>query len=397
MSRLSMNHLNTPVRRRLGQDRIFSIDTVRGFAMVLVICQHSYLSVNQKLIAPSLNTLIWVITGFAAVAFVSISGAVYSYFLFLHSDWKAVYRRYVARAALMILVAHPVISILSYYFRMEFEPSLWLPLTISERILLNFPITDIIAICLLISPMLILRIRPVMRALLIMIMLTIAPVIVALAHPTSPVASYIIEAIFGVPGEPRFFWYPLIPWLAIFLSGSFLGREVALAKSGLLDSGTLVRRLKMAGKYLAVCCIALLTGYKLLKINFVYEWDPSFFLAIYPRQATMLLPGYFAVFTWYFVTNLERIDMKGNINRFDWLLSIFGRTSLFTFIVQFAVVESAPAFLGYTGLFGMTGFLMLFILGLTIMLALSYFYGRMRSILPHQDYKVIKHALIAGK
>jgi hypothetical protein len=365
--------------------------------MVLVILQHSYLSINQKLIAPALNTLIWDTTGLAAVAFVSISGAVYSYFLFLHPDWKTVYRRYSARAAFMLLAAHPVISILSYYFRMEVEPTLWLPMTFSERLLLDSPITDVIAICLLISPLLMLRIGTLMRASLIMIMLIVAPLIAAFAHPSSPVAGYLKETIFGVPGEPRLFWYPLVPWLAIFLSGSFVGRDVALVKSGILDGRILVQRLKKAGIYLVVCCIALLAVYKLLKMTFVHEWDSSFFIAIYPRQTTLFLPGYFAVLIWFFAINLERIDMKGKINPVDWLFSIFGRTSLFTFIVQFAVVESAPALLGYTGLLGLTGFLILFILGLTIMLAFSYSYGRMRSILSEQDYKIIKNALMAGR
>jgi uncharacterized membrane protein len=397
MSRMSVNHPNTHVRRRLGQDRIFSIDSLRGFAMVLVILQHSYLSVNQTLIAPVLNTLIWDATGLAAVAFVSISGTVYSYFLFVDSDWGKVYRRYIPRAAFMFLAAHPLISILSYYFRIKFEPRLWLPMTPSERLGLNFPITDVIAICLLISPLLILQIGPLIRALLIMIMLIVAPLIAAFAYPISPVACYLKEAIFGVSGEPRLFWYPLIPWLAIFLSGSFVGRDVALAKLGILNSRILAQRLRKAGICLAVCCIALLAVYKLLKITFINEWDSSFFMAIYPKQATIFLPGYFAVLIWFFAKNLERIDIKGKINRFDWLLSIFSRTSLFTFIVQFAVVESAPAFLGYTGLLDMTGFLILFILGLAIMLALSYSYGRLRSILPKHDYKTIKNALIAGR
>jgi len=79
------HQLITPTHT-IGQNRILSVDVLRGIAMVLVILQHSYLSVNIKAIPPLIDFLLWNITGLAAVAFVSISGVIYSYFMYAGPD-----------------------------------------------------------------------------------------------------------------------------------------------------------------------------------------------------------------------------------------------------------------------------------------------------------------------
>ncbi len=356
--------------------------------MVLVILQHSYLSVSLKSIHILFDFFIWPITGLAAVAFVSISGMVYSYFLYMASDWRNVYRRYAKRAAFLLLAAHPAINLASYYFNAagkEFSSCSHALLTL---IVFNFPITDMIAICLLIAPVFIVYSGSAMRAVVIIAMLVSAVFVRVCVTMVDPLWAAIQEVTFGVLGVPSVFWFPLVPWLAIFLTGSFAGQGLAYLKKGSIDEATLVQRISKAGIALGVCGGVLTVGYKMLKITFGNDWSPNVFLAIYPGQTTTLLPAYLAVLAFLLASLVKHIDLSGKYNRLFWLLSVFGRTSLFTFVIQFAIVESVPALLGLKGGLSLTGFVILFLAGMVIVWIFSYWYGRVRGWIQKNDYAV---------
>jgi hypothetical protein len=354
--------------------------------MVLVILQHSYLSVNARLIPSAPNLLLWLVTQLAAVAFVSISGTMFSYFLYIQPYWKTTYRRYAARAAFVILFAHPAISLAGYSFRMAGIENPAGSQSFLQRFILQFPITDTIAVCLLLSPILIVHFTSGLRAVTILTLWVVSPLIIAFVKPAGACWLMPKEAIFGGLGNPTMFWWPLVPWLAIFAVGSFAGRALARLKQGQLGAASLVQRLKKAGITLAICSAILTLGYKLLKMKFGRDWSPDLFLAIYPSQTTTILPGYFAVLAWLFAALMERIEILGKYDRFLWFLSILGRTSMFTFIVQFVVVESVPALLGLKGTLGLGGFLVLFVLGLVVVWMLAYGYGRLRGWFSENDY-----------
>jgi len=377
MSRLTHN---------IGRNRIFSVDVLKGFAMVLVILQHSYLSVNMKSIPPLFDFFTWNVTGLAAVAFVSISGMMYSYFLYTHTDWRLAYHRYARRAAFLLLAAHPVINVVSYYFNAagkQYSSSYEVFLSL---IVFNFPITDMIALCLLMAPVFIIGMGHLQRSVAISAMLLSAVFIRASVIPVDLRWSILQEITFGGLGVPMVFWFPLIPWLAIFLSGSFAGYALACHKKGSLEVSAMVKMINRGGLLLAVCGVVLTIGYKMLKIAFGGDWSPNLFLALYPGQTTALLPGYLAVLALLFAVLVQQIDISVRYNRLFWLLSILGRTSLFTYVVQFAVVESVPAILGFKGTLTLAGFFILFSSGLVVVWILAYLYGRLRNWFSPNDY-----------
>lgn len=378
---------------RIGENRLLSVDSLRGFAMLLVFLQHSYLSIDRKVIPPLLDTLLWDITHLAPIAFVSISGLMYSYFLYMQSAWKQTYHRYTARAAFLIFAVHPAINLMTYSFRFAQNSSPVGANMVLERFFLDFPITDTIAVCILVSPMFIIGMGAALRTASIVIMWAATAFVRVFVTPQDLHLVILKEAIFGSVGEPKVFWFPFIPWLAIFLTGSFMGQCLARMKQGTLRISSLIKGMNKTAICLIMCSTILVISSKLLKTVFANTWGPNIFLVMSPAtQTTTLLPGYLAMLILLFVAFLKRIEVSGHYDLFAWSLSIFGRTSLFTYVAQFAVIESAPAMLGLKGTLGFLGFLALFTIGLTIMWFLSYIYGSMRGWFRKDDYLILSEA-----
>jgi len=366
--------------------RFLAVDAIKGLAMVFVILQHSYLSVNMQIIPRVLDVLIWNITSIAAVAFVAISGGIYSYFLYIHPHWKIAYSRYCIRAAFLILAAHPAINLMSYYFRVAGNDELMSNFSFLSQLLLDFPITDTIAICMLLAAPLTVLMNSLHRATMIATMLVLTILVKVIWFPLDPHWLILKEAVFGNLSLPKIFWFPLIPWFAIFLTGSFAGQVLSYLKQGTMSLPQLKQKMQRSGLVLVSLGIVLTIGYKAFKLLFFHICSPDIFLAIYPGQTTTLLPVYLGVLALIFSELIQRIDLSGNYGRFIWFMSVFGRTSLFTYVVQFAVVESTPALLGLKGTLGLAGFLILFIIGIFAMWILSFMYGRLRGWFQKKDY-----------
>lgn len=377
------------------QNRYLWIDSLRGAAMVLVLLQHSYLSVNRSLIPHALDLFIWGITFGAAAAFVSISGVMFSYFLYISPQWRSVYRHYATRAAFLILLVHPVINLMSCFFRMAGKGCAGTNISLLKFILLDFPITDTIGVCMLLAPVFIVQIGTIKRITAIVTMLILTVLIRAFVVSASPELLMLKEALFGSLGDPKLFWVSLVPWFSIFLTGSFLGQAMALLKQGALSISALIHRMKWVGLILIFLSLILTVGYKILKMM-LGDMSPQLFIAIYPGQTTTLLPGYLGVITLLLAIIIYRIEILKKYDRFVWFLTIMGRTSLFCYVVQFAVVESIPALFGYKGILGFSGFLIFFVMGLIIMNYISYAYGRLRGWIQKDDYGKLAINIIKG-
>ncbi|MDA8138640.1 MAG: heparan-alpha-glucosaminide N-acetyltransferase domain-containing protein [Desulfobacteraceae bacterium] len=372
----------------MAKKRLLSVDSLRGFAMVLVLLQHSYLSTNSKLIPFFIDKTIWLITYSAAIAFVSISGAIYSYFLFMAHNWKSIYKHYAKRALFIIIVGHIAIGFTAYYFNtIVLYGGSSGSYSLFRKLLGSFPITDVIGFFMLIAPAFIVRVPPKARAALVVFLLLIPIPIKSLNLSDNHALNILKEVLFGTPTIPEIFWFPLVPWFAIFLCGSFVGEALANVNQNRTHITVLLKRINSTAFLLLACSLGLTLFYKLLKITFNGHVNSNFLLSLYPNQTTTLLPGYLAILVWILAASMKRIDVMGRYDKLQWYLSILGRTSFFTYIVQFAIVESLPALLGINRSLNLVGFGLLFVTGVVITWWVSFIYGRLRGWITGRDYQ----------
>jgi uncharacterized membrane protein len=386
----AMNRIGGLAASRLqkasGMNRIVAIDFLRGFAMVLVILDHTFQSVNPVLIQHWFYKTVTLITALAAIGFVAISGTIFSYFLYAKEHWQAVYARYARRAAFLLLLVHPAINLMDYFWQWEGVAHLHGVALFVRKIVIGFPITDTIALCILVTPLLMVRVSNGARMGIVLVLLVLSRAVCVSYHPETIGTTYLKEAIFGIQGEARMFWYGLLPWVAVFLAGSFIARSLVQFKKGALDRGRFVHILLRMGMGLVVlggflaCCswgIKRVWGARL---------SGSMLLGLSTNRLSTLLPAYLGVLVLLLGIMLQWVDVEGNFNRLVWMVCVFGRTSLFVYVGQFAVVESAPALLGLKGVLGPAGFFALFSIGLVVMWLAAYGYGRLRGWISPNDY-----------
>lgn len=373
--------------KHLRRDRIGSIDFVRGFAMVLVILDHSFQSTNPALIHYWLHKIITLITALAAIAFIAISGTIYSYFLYASDRWMPVYRRYAKRAAFLLLLVHPTINLMDYFWQLEGVADPLSFSTVAKKIVIGFPITDTIAVCILVSPLLIVCVSNWVRVGIIVGMLAVSRIVSIAFNPETLGAALIKEVFFGVPGDASVFWFPLIPWLAVFLAGSLIAQYLVRLKSCELNTDRLAGTLQRIGTVLLLSSGVLASGCWLLKKTLRLRLSESALLCLSAHRLSSLLPAYLGVLVFLLSVMFRFIDAEGRYNRLTWMVCVFGRISLFVYVGQFAVVKSVPALLGLKGLLGLIGFIFLFVICLTVMWAAAYWYGRLRSWISKNDYQ----------
>lgn len=351
--------------------------------MILVILQHTYLVMDHAAVNPTLNFGIYWFTRTASVAFMFVSGMMIAYFLATRPNWKDVQKRFARRALFLLLFAHTAILLVTYYYIPANRFNAFV-----QGLYLEYAITDTIALSLLLAPPLIHYLSLKRRAVLIAVMLLVTPLFAALPLSASSVLEIGRIAIFGEPIDFHrlSIGWPLVPWLAIFLCGSMMGQALAATRSGELPTAVLVSKMRRLAAGLAGLGIVLSAAFKLFKPYLLANLDARAVEAISPSRTTSFLPIYLAALLLLFSYLVDRIDVRHRYNRGYWFLSVFGRTSLFTFVTHFAYVNTIPALLGLRNEINLWQCALLFVAGTIASWITSYTYGRMRGWITRNDY-----------
>ncbi len=365
--------------------RIRSIDIVRGSAMFLVILAHTSGLCDPDKMGLSFNAYLGLITQGASVAFMFCSGMIATYLMQFSSNWPQMRLKMVKRGLFLIFIVHPLLTLVTYGY-LE-----------NQRGLLHYfthvyQITDTIGLCLIIAPALIRATNHSARFFIIVSLLIFAVIMRIWWIPESVAASLTKVALVGAGPERDSIisvGWPIIPWLAIYLSGSFAGDMYTKIRTGDLEYAEASRSAWTRGIRLAVSGIALTATYLILKRTNPFGWDESIFLILYPTRTTSLLPCYLALIYAFIAYLANHIDGKHNFNTGYWGLSLLGRTSLFTFVTQFIIIWTIPALLGFKGTLGYLGFATMFLIGLVVSVVVAYPYGRFRGRVESDEYQLL--------
>jgi hypothetical protein len=331
----------------------------------------------------------------ASVAFMAVSGMMISYFLLEARAAGSgrtpgqVAARFRWRALFLLVFAHPAIQLARLGNLDAPELGVWGQLV--HRLIYDFPITDTIALCLVLAPPLMLRLSPAGQLALAVGLLAVTPAVRLLWQPSAALPSVLEAALFGTVSEQPMVGvgWPLAPWLGIFLLGGLAGGLLARARRGEISLPALVRRLLVQAAWLFGVGCALVAAYKLLRITRSGAVPELAFQVLYPDRTTALLPIYLSLLTVLLAALLWHVDWRGRYDRVLWGLSVLGRTSLFTYVTQFVFVHSLPAACGLRGRLDLAGVLGIAAMAVAATWLLAYGYGRARGWIAADDYRAL--------
>ncbi len=359
--------------------------------MLLVVMAHALLLSDHSKLGEWFSSYIYLVTQSASLAFMFVSGMIMTYLMRMAGDSSKARLKFFKRGLFLIVIIHPILRLATFVYSNTHHDFLY-------NMIHDHPITDTIGICLIMAPFLVIATNHRLRLGLIIFMLSLTLAIRLWWHPDSGVAEIIKVGFFGAdPGSDTTLavGWPVIPWLAVFLCGSFIGEMYTAIKKQQISHLEAVKRLRRSavilmsiGLVLSICSLAL------KRLN-PFDWEFDVFLALYPGRTTFLLPCYLSLMLAVVAYLVLHVDAGRGYNRLFWALSIFGRTSLFTFVSQFIVVWTIPTLLGLKGTLGYQGLVITICSALIVCWFMSYAYGRLRNRVTANDYQELSRVSCA--
>jgi len=267
------------------------------------------------------------------VGFVTVSGMLIGYFLKTKAgDLPRVFSRYKVRGWMLVLVAHPLIGI-ALYGPVANDHSLL------EFMSHSFFLTDVLAVLFLVLVPLTPRMTPGMRlGLGVALVIAARFVLIMPVHNRALVA--LREVLAGIDREGdtvMLSTYPLLSVAGMFLVGSWIGHRYAVAQAA--------RELPRLGRrFFSSAGVLVLASSVLVGAEVVIRRHVGGANA--PVLEEFLGLGYeFSAYPAYLAAVLcvmALLMSRSSISRIERFLVHFGRTSLFTYIVQYYVVQTLP-------------------------------------------------------
>lgn len=298
--------------------------------MVAAFVSHFAEAYFHRLRLSSLTATLWRIGMLASPTFLIISGCMLGLLYETHRPhFKPVRARYLDRGLFLLTVGRLLIAIAH------------LPHTGLGKIVdLGF-VTDAIGFSFIVSALLMDRLGPRGRLRLGIALYVAAWVVIRTWHPQALGWATLKEFVIG-PGasqDPHVFLddFPLVPWLGIYLCGTALGQSLARARAeGLSAVQHVLGRLVVAMALSAAALVALGLSYSwaLGRAGLVIPEPLSPFRKVPPGPVYAL--GYGGLGLGFLLLFL-RLEQRSPGSRLLMALGVFGRSSLFVFILQYFV------------------------------------------------------------
>jgi hypothetical protein len=247
-------------------------------------------------------------------------------------DLDRVLYRYAVRAAVLVLIAHPLICVALY------GPSGTTASFLSFMSRTVY-ITDVLALIFLVVVPLVPRTSPRVQLAVGAALLVVGRLLLLVpAHAKAELVVREVLAGLDRPGPTVMIaTYPLLPVMGMFLVGTWFGHRFAYAeRRGKLD--VFAYRVFVRCGWLIALSAALMSTWAM------FEWHVGGLHSLvvkkllYPSYCFTYYPAYLAG-TLFLVALLMTRTSVGRIERF---FLVFGRTSLFTYVLQYYALQTLP-------------------------------------------------------
>jgi peptidoglycan/LPS O-acetylase OafA/YrhL len=305
--------------RLSSSNRLEFIDVARGTAMLLVLLSHfaaTYFA-NDRDPVPSLMILIGMI---ASPTFIIINGMLLGLsFRGRAGEFDRLRIIFTDRGIFLLTIGHLVLIASQPFYAVRFVS-----------------ITDTVGVCMLVSPWVVMTLRPYARLVLCLALYLLTLMVVLLWHPTAHFALVLKETFFGSVSLVTYqYAFPVLPWFTLNASASALGEYlgaysharnhramhrllIGIAAIGIAVAATLngtYHLLKQSGYAAAVATHALGSPFAKMPPSLVY-------FLFYGAIGLMLISA------------CLRLTEEVHVARLVRCLATIGRTSFAVFVFQ---------------------------------------------------------------
>lgn len=384
------NLRGTQVTANRETRRVDTLDVARGLAMLMVFLNHGIVWLDSGT-PRALVATIYRASDFCIPMFMAISGMTMAYLLQRSTrSPSCVRRRYLRRSLYLLVVGHVLITLGTW-------PMHWHDQTFTELLLGRWHITDSIAICLFLGPLLIGRLSVQQRTILAVILPALCRAVTAFWDPASPVIKGLREFLCGIndldPSPVLQNTYPLGPYLAMFLLGTVLGPFYQAA----VWDRALVPFLKRLGVVLLGLFVLGMTLTLVYVLYLRTALDPAQYenlLAFfYPSKISALMPVYLAMGGAIFLVVALWVDLWHRFGPLTFSLVVLGRTSFFAYIVQYFLIQGVPTILDLTHSVRPWQYLPLVVFFTALMFLICYVYARSKGIISRGEYRILRERI----
>lgn len=321
--------------------RVLAIDVVRGLLICVITIGHGHILLNDSESSRWLSLLISKVTNLGTPGFTFISGMLLGYFERTQFEFQSIRRKYFVRGLQLLTLAHLLIALGTYPLREE--------TSFSEVYLRYWYITDTLAMLFMVLPARVPRWGMRFRIVIGIAALLLWKLFALLPSFSSPFLLIIKELFFGFsPFGNRLLGdtYPMIPLAGLFMIGTVLGNSFARSfVGGNLDS--FVRAVQRS-----IAPLMLLSGFLIGLWAFGKLYSESVFgralkIVFYPEKLSSLLPFYIGLLLLILIYFIRKIEIQKQVGRVEKAFALFGKTSLFTYVAQYFLVQTIPSLIGW--------------------------------------------------
>lgn len=323
------------------RSRVVAIDAVRGLLMCVITVGHSLILLNDSESNHWLNLFITKVTNLGTPGFTLISGMLLGYFEWTHSDFQRIQKKYFVRGIQLLTLAHLLIALATFPLRQESS--------FIEVYFRYWYITDTLAILFMALPTLVPRLNVRARIVIGITLLLSWKLFALIPSPSVPFLLVMKEFLIGVSSRGNHLLgdtYPIVPLAGLFSIGTVLGNRFAQSfiKKTLDEFVRTLRRSVMPLILFSGLLMGLWAFGKFFSGN---VFGSSLRKIFYPEKLSSLLPFYIGALFLILAYFIRKIEIEGHFSRIGKAFALFGKTSLFTYVAQYFLVQTIPTLIGW--------------------------------------------------